>query len=151
MTKGRLKNSVFYLFLFILFLSCASFGSLPAQDRVCLKGRCFKVEFAQTEEDRRRGLQFRQSLDNDSGMLFVFPVSETHLFWMKNTLIPLDMIWIDKERKVVAVESRALPCSNDPCPTYGKEVNSLYVLEVSAGLVEKLKIRPGDRAVFRLR
>lgn len=149
-TGSFINKSAAAAFLLIIFLSCASFDSLPSQDQVCLKGKCFNVELAQNEVDRRRGLQFRQSLDVGSGMLFIFPTEDTHLFWMKDTLISLDMIWVNKDRKVVDVASRALPCPKDPCPTYGSETDSIYVLEINAGLIEKLKIHLGDQVIFKI-
>lgn len=76
----------------------------------CLNGYCFKLEIAKTVIERAKGLMFREKLDENKGMLFIFPTVEKHGFWMKNTLIPLDIIWIDESNKVVYIKKNVLPC-----------------------------------------
>jgi uncharacterized membrane protein (UPF0127 family) len=73
----------------------------------------------------------RTSLSSQSGMLFIFDHEAIYPFWMKNTLIPLDMIWLDKNKNVVDVIT-AQPCSEDPCQIYTPKKESLYVLELNA-------------------
>ncbi len=118
--------------------------------QVCFKDKCVKVEVAQKEEELHRGLQFRKSLDPNSGMLFVFQKSWPYAFWMKDTLIPLDMVWMDYSRRVVHIEQNVPPCTADPCPNYPPQHEALYVLEVNAGYVAKLGLQSGDTAEFRL-
>jgi uncharacterized membrane protein (UPF0127 family) len=89
-----------------------------------------RVELARSEPERERGLMFRQSLDGGRGMLFLFDRSERLKFWMKNTYIPLDMIFIDEQRQVVFVEENAEPLTLDP---RGPDRESRYVLEVPGG------------------
>jgi uncharacterized membrane protein (UPF0127 family) len=120
------------------------------QDQVCFPRKCFNVEVVQKEEELRRGLQFRKSLDRGSGMLFIFKESWPYAFWMKDTLIPLDMIWMDDTRKVVHVEHNVPPCTMDPCPSYPPKQAALYVLEINAGYAEKFGLQIGDIAEFRL-
>ncbi|MBI5149637.1 MAG: DUF192 domain-containing protein [Candidatus Omnitrophica bacterium] len=104
----------------------------------------------QKEEELHRGLQFRRSLDPGSGMLFVFQKSEPYTFWMKDTLIPLDMIWIDSGRRIVHVEHNVPPCVADPCPRYPPGHEALYVLEINAGYAVRLGLQLGETAEFRL-
>ena len=80
---------------------------------------------------------YRDSLPRQSGMLFVFESEHKHGFWMKNTLIPLDMIWINRDSRIVDIKT-ATPCVSDPCPTYQPIADSLYVLEINAGLSQLL-------------
>jgi hypothetical protein len=74
---------------------------------------------------------YRESLAENNGMLFIFPTpADSHYFWMKNTIIPLDMIWIDDQFKVVRVLT-ATPCTADPCSIYNPDAVSTYVLEIN--------------------
>jgi len=83
-------------------------------------------------------------------MLFVFPQSRQQSFWMKDTLIPLDMIWLDYKRRIIYIERDVPPCQSDPCPTYRPSTEAMYVLEVNAGLAEAQRIQEGDVAWFDL-
>ncbi len=96
-------------------------------------GRKIRAEVARTPEELSRGLMFRSHLPDDHGMLFIFDRSEPHLIWMKNTPIPLDIIWMDDQRKIIHIEIRVPPCRADPCPIYGPSQGSRYVLEVNGG------------------
>ena len=131
----------------ILFLSgCLSPAvaeSPEASSKVCLGDKCVSVEIADSENERERGLMFRTELPPNRGMLFVFEEENAHTFWMKNTLIPLDAIWVNAEKKIVDIQTM-LPCEKDPCVIYAPRGNALYVLEVNAGVVEKNNIAIGD-------
>jgi uncharacterized protein len=106
----------------------------------------FRVELARTDAERNRGLMFRESMGDDQGMLFVFDREFTHTFWMKNTLIPLDMLFINKERRIVGIVQNA-----EPQTETGRSVGtpSLYVLEINGGLSGKLGIRAGHVVEFQ--
>ncbi len=104
-----------------------------------------KVEVAQTDEDRERGLMFRRNLPPDHGMVFVFQTTTEHGFWMHNTLLSLDMIFIGDDRKVVGVVERAEP-HTDTVRTVHKP--SRYVVEVSGGEAAAHAVGPGTPAVF---
>ena len=106
----------------------------------------FRVELALTPEEQNRGLMFRQSLGADEGMLFVFDRQSIHTFWMKNTLIPLDMLFIDKDRRIVGIVENA-----EPQTETGRSVGlpSQYVLEIGGGLSGKLGIRAGHVVEFQ--
>jgi uncharacterized membrane protein (UPF0127 family) len=77
-------------------------------------------------------------------MLFVFPHSGPQAFWMKNTLIPLDILYFDTNRRLVSMQLDVPPCRADPCPTYPSEAPALYVLELSAGSAQRMGVRRGD-------
>jgi hypothetical protein len=100
----------------------------------------FKVEIASSPIKRTRGLMWRQNLPVDHGMLFVSSSAEIQSFWMKNTLIPLDIIFIDADGKIVDIKRNFLPCKNDPCESYSSVRPAKYVLEINAGQAEKIKI-----------
>ena len=104
-----------------------------------------KVEIAADEASRTRGLMFRRSLEPDHGMLFVFPVTEEHVFWMHNTPLALDMIFLDEGRTVVGVVANAAPQTDTP-RTAGKP--SRYVVEVAAGEAAAHAVGPGTRGAF---
>jgi len=103
------------------------------------------VELARNEDERRRGLMYRRSLAGGSGMLFVFPESGPHQFWMHNTYIPLDMVFLDADKKVVFVEERAEPMTDTP---RGPSAPTLYVVEVPGGWARSHGIEPGVTARF---
>jgi hypothetical protein len=94
---------------------------------------------------------YREKLDANAGMLFIFEQEGSYGFWMKNTLIPLDIIWLDKTKKVVYIKKNALPCSGDPCPVFQPQHNAFYVLEVNAGIVDEIGLAEGDYLTFHYR
>jgi uncharacterized protein len=100
----------------------------------------FNIELAQTPEERSRGLMFRDHLASRAGMLFVFEQPQRVAFWMKNTLIPLDMIFVDKTGTVTRVHQGAIPGDETPIPG-GDQVYS--VLEINAGLAARYGISNG--------
>lgn len=112
-------------------------------NRVCFSDKCVNVEVVDTPAEREIGLMFRKSLGEDEGMLFIFENSGNYPFWMKNTLIPLDMIWINSDFKIVEIQT-AVPCTQEPCGVYGGKELAKYVVEVNAGFAEKNWIKVGD-------
>ncbi len=106
--------------------------------------RQFHVELAATEEARRKGLMYRQDLANDAGMLFIFPDSGRHGFWMRNTLIPLDMLFIAGDGRIVYVHHNAQPQSLTSIRP-GKDARA--VLEINGGLSRRLGIAIGDQVL----
>ena len=109
-----------------------------------LKGQRFSVELAETSEQQALGLMFRDSLPDDHGMLFVFPVESRRSFWMKNTRIPLDILYFDSELALVSLVADARPCRSARCPNYPSEGPARYVLELNSGKAAELGVRPGD-------
>lgn len=106
-----------------------------------------ELEIADTPQKRQEGLMFRQSLAKNSGMLFVFDMDVADPFWMKNTLLPLDIIFIDVQGRVVD-HAAMEPCKEDPCPRYRSRVPYRYALEVNQGFVREKKIKIGDTITF---
>jgi uncharacterized protein len=114
-------------------------------------GAEIRAELAVTPEDQMRGLMFRDALPPNGGMLFMFPETSERGFWMYQTRIPLDIIWLDEDRRVVEISAYTPPCA-DPdarnCPTYGGQVGSRYVLELAAGDADAHGIEVGDQIRF---
>lgn len=132
---------VFFILGMIVLSGCLSADS-PSKPRVCFGERCVLVEVARTPEERSRGLMQRESLPLTSGMLFVFEEENVYGFWMKNTLIPLDAIWLDGNGGVVDVITM-YPCQKDPCKVYTPAGSALMVLEINAGLAKQWNIVRG--------
>jgi uncharacterized protein len=105
----------------------------------------FHVEIAATPEKREVGLMYRRELPPDRGMLFIFPAEKVNSFWMKNTPIALDMIFISRERKIVGIVHETVPFSLD-----GRSVSgpSQYVLEINGGLSRRYGFKAGDVVKF---
>jgi uncharacterized membrane protein (UPF0127 family) len=113
-------------------------------------GKSVTAELAVSDEERGRGLMFREKILPDQGMLFVFEVEDRHSFWMKNTLIPLDMLWLDSGKRVIHIEADVPPCKEDPCPSYGPRTPARYVLELKAGGAAANGIKVNDQLQFVL-
>ena len=108
-------------------------------------GHVVAVEIANDDDTRAQGLMFRDRVKPGTGMLFLFPTTEIYAFWMKNTIIPLDMIWIAEDGTVVDVKSGVPPCQADPCPSYTPAEKARYVLEVGSGVAKQQALVPGAR------
>ena len=111
-------------------------------------GFSVNVELATDAETRAQGLMYRDRLAENAGMLFFFPQPDVNSFWMKNTLIPLDIIWIDEARKIVHVKQEVPPCRSDPCPSYDPGVAAKYVLELGGGVARKHRVVEGETLRF---
>jgi uncharacterized membrane protein (UPF0127 family) len=105
----------------------------------------FTVEIADTPSKREMGLQYRHDLAADRGMIFLFPAESQQSFWMKNTPLPLDMIFINRERKIVGIVEQTVPFSLDPRSVGAP---SQYVLEINGGLAKRHGIKAGDAVRF---
>jgi len=109
-------------------------------------GRRFSVEVADTEDLRERGLMFRREMAPDQGMLFIHDDAGPIAYWMKNTYIPLDILYFDERKKLVSAQLNVPPCGEqEQCPIYPSAGPAKYVLEINAGLAEQLKLKPGDQ------
>ena len=127
------------LVLMSMLSGCASAGSW-----VELGGQRYHVEVADDDAERARGLMFRDELASGSGMIFVHDREEPQAYWMKNTKIPLDILYFDNARKLVAQQRDVPPCSaGDACPPYPSNAPARYVLELNAGEAAKLKLENG--------
>lgn len=115
------KKFILLLLLFIIGCSTAP--------QVCIN-KCYNVDLAKTQEERSQGLMNVDNLADNEGMLFIFSKEGNYPFWMKDTLISLDIIWINKDNKVVYVKENAKPC-NKTCPPINPNKQAKYVLEVN--------------------
>jgi len=113
-------------------------------------GTVLQVEVMVKDEDRAMGLMFRPSLPRDHGMLFIFERPDFHGIWMKNCKFPIDILWLDEERKVVHVAESVPPCKADPCPVYNPLRRAAYVVELNAGQARKEKAILGSTVAFTL-
>jgi uncharacterized protein len=116
---------------------------------VCAKDACFNVELAKTGAEQSKGLMNRENMAQDVGMLFVFNDVGTYSFWMKNTLISLDMIWVDENYKIVDIYENAKPCGNEKCLPIIPIKKSKYVLEINGGLSKINNIKIDDLLEFK--
>ena len=110
---------------------------------VTINNKKFNVELAQTEAEREKGLMHRNSLDINSGMLFVYNTADIRTFWMKDTLIPLDIIFINNN-KIVEITTLD-PATPSYTPQYTSPKKSKYVLELNAGAAEQNGFKVGDK------
>lgn len=107
----------------------------------------FEVEIADNPKERAEGLMFREELGDNQGMLFIFPQESNHSFWMKNTYISLDIIFADKDKKIVGIIENTEPESTKSL-TIGRP--SQYILEIEGGGAKKYGIEIGDKLEFKL-
>jgi len=167
-TIGEMKKFALYfclsvLFFLIIFFSLAYFkkNQIREEERNFypqvsfyndqgIKIASFKVEISSTSAQHKKGLMYRENLPKDEGMLFIFKQEQPLSFWMKNTLIYLDIIYISKDKKVVSVSVNTPPCKKDPCSGYPSKGNAMYVLEINGGLTEKFGIEKGTAVEFNL-
>lgn len=113
-------------------------------NQVCIKNHCFLVEIARSQQERSQGLMNKDYLAESRGMLFIFDKEDIYSFWMKNVLIPLDIVWINQDKEVVYVYKNAQPCTEE-CESIKPDKKARYVLEVNAGQAD---FKVGDRASF---
>ena len=113
-------------------------------------GTVLQVEVMVKDEDRAMGLMFRPSLAKDRGMLFIFERSDFHGIWMKNCKFPIDIVWLDEERKVAHVAESVPPCKAEPCPVYTPLRRAAYVVELNAGVARREKAVLGSTFGFVL-
>ena len=119
-------------------------GALVCKDKICVA-----VEVVSSLEDMKRGLQGREGLKPNHGMLFNFDYEDYQRFWMKDMKFSIDIIWIDSQKKIVTIAPSKAACTQDPCEVYSSTLKAKYVLEVPAGFTKKHKFRQGDQLVFQ--
>ncbi|MBT8284414.1 MAG: DUF192 domain-containing protein [Flavobacteriaceae bacterium] len=103
------------------------------------------IEIAESDYETQTGLMYRESMEQNQGMLFIFPEEAYHSFYMKNTRFPLDIIYIDKDLMVTSIVTNAQPMNETGLPS---ENPIMYVLEVNAGLTDRWQLENGDKIVF---
>ena len=131
-------------FLLLAIAGGASAAPKASGPAVTLHGHRFVTEFATDDASRERGLMMRSELAADHSMLFVFPDNQPRWFWMKNTLVPLDILYFGADRKLASMQLDVPPCTADPCPSYPSDAPARYVLELPAGTARRIGVQTGD-------
>jgi len=151
-SRSKVRSKVPFVLLAVVAIACTKpnppahppVASTSNAPRVVFPdGFAINVEIAADDDTRQQGLMFRDRMAEDRGMLFFFMSQGEYAFWMKNTLIPLDMIWIDAQHKVVHVAHDVQPCKADPCPSVPPNAPATYVLETAAGVAAKHRVGVG--------
>lgn len=132
----------------LMLISCVACSA--GEPSVELAGKTFSVEIADTSEKQALGLMFRDSMPADEGMIFIFPNEAPRSFWMKNTRIPLDIMYFDKNLKLVSISADTPPCRVSRCPSYPSVAPAQYVLELNAGMAARLGVGVGDTLTLDL-
>lgn len=131
--------------LLITLAGCASTGGHWVE----VGGQRYEVEIADNDASRAQGLMFRDKMADGHGMLFIHDYEEPQAYWMKNTRIPLDILYFDTGRRLVTQQRDVPPCSaGDACPIYPSNAPARYVLELNAGQAAKLKLQDGSEIRF---
>lgn len=124
----------------LLFTGCGS----KERKKVYFKDTSFIVEVARTKQEQERGLMFRKYLPLNSGMFFIYESEDIRPFYMKNMYIPLDIIWMNKNKQVVFMKKNAKPANGDYYETIRPTEASMYVIELNAGTIDKIGLKTGD-------
>lgn len=141
------RNPAFFA-IFAFALGCSGCASASGP-WVSLGGQRYSVEVADNEAERARGLMFRDELPAGHGMLFIHEEEAPLAYWMKNTRIPLDILFFDHARHLVSQQRNVPPCDlGDACPPYPSDAPAIYVLELNAGEAERLKLQDGATIEF---
>jgi len=163
-----IKNKMIWILILIVVLALVFFvwqnSSFRLKKEVnykntkaCISNNCFDTEIAENNFQREKGLMFRENLDQDKAMLFVFEKEANYPFWMKNTKINLDIIWIGQDKKIKYISQFTQPCLPAGrlvqlffCPQINPQTNAKYVLEINGGLCQKFDIKVGDSVDIEL-
>ena len=141
------NKKVIFLLIFLVILTSCSKQNVVLIDNDA-GNIIVNVEIADDAEERALGLMFREFLDDKNGMFFVFDDEDYHSFWMKNTLIPLDMIFISEDFKIVDI-IYAEPCREDSCESYKPIKPAKYVLEVNGNFTIKNDVKIGNKIIIQ--
>jgi uncharacterized membrane protein (UPF0127 family) len=151
MSISRFSSFIVHRSAFLLLLSASACSATPTvtpiafdSTPVTIKDKPFTLEIADTDAKRERGLMFRESMPADHGMIFVFETADKYAFWMKNTDIPLDIVFLDEKGKVIDFHTMK-PHDETPCPPKSP---ALFAIELNAGTVKKLNLAEGDLIVL---
>jgi len=117
-------------------------GSLTFTDSLNNPITTIDIEIADNDDDRQNGLMYRKSMETNQGMLFIFPLQEMQSFWMRNTLLPLDMIFVNADKKIITIHKNTKILSDQ---SYASTEPAQYVVEVCAGFSDKYSLKPGDK------
>src|SRR3989344_4796204 len=117
-------------------------------NKACFNSKCIELEVMRTLEEKQNGLMFRESLDYNKGLLFLYEEEGERNFWMKNVKFPIDIIFLDKDDKIIHIETNVPSCLEDPCPIYSPNRKALNVIEVNSGFTIENNINVGDMVGF---
>jgi uncharacterized protein len=106
------------------------------------------IEVADEESEKKQGLMYRKSLDYNKGMIFIYEQENILNFWMKNTLIPLDIIFLDSNKSIISITKNMNPCKEDPCKIYSSKMPARYAIETNSGYVENNNIQTNQKVKF---
>lgn len=138
-------NTVVVRILLIVVLLVPVAACRAGEPWVEVGGKRYRVEIADDDGERARGLMFREELADDAGMLFVWSSPAPRAFWMRNTRIPLDILYIGPDLKIVGWSLNTPPCRTRNCPSYPSGAPAQYVLEVNGGEMESRGVGLGDK------
>jgi uncharacterized membrane protein (UPF0127 family) len=147
--KSKFLKIYIYFVICLLLIPSIIFGIIFIRrdiKHVCFSDTCFSVELAKTSAEQEKGLMGRTDLTVNKGMLFIFNSEDKYSFWMKDTKIELDIIWLDARGKVIKIQ-QAEPCKSSDCPNYTPDENAKYVLEINHGAASDV-IKLGSVAKF---
>lgn len=147
---NRLRVRTTSLYVVLAVAIAATAGCAAAEPEVVLEDHRFTVEIADEPEEHAQGLMFRDSMPADHGMLFIFPRSSPRSFWMKNTRIPLDILYFDAQRRLVKAHHNVPPCRSRRCPSYSSKWPAKYVLELNGGTAERIGVDDESRLIMHL-
>lgn len=143
--ERHVRRALIHMALALPLAACAS----DSNHWVELGGKRYTVEVADSDEERARGLMFRDSMPAERGMLFIHDVEEPQAYWMKNTRIPLDILYFDNARRLVSQQRDVPACTlGDGCPPYPSDAPARYVLELNAGQAEAMGLKNGTILKF---
>ncbi|MEW5806629.1 MAG: DUF192 domain-containing protein [Acidobacteriota bacterium] len=150
---GYLSFILLILSILPIAVSSSDSDSKPQENRRAIvifnDGKEINAEVADNAESRKLGLMFREKLGESEGMLFIFEKNDFHSIWMKNCKIPLDIIWIGNDQKIVHIQHNVQPCpAGEDCPSIFPFKRSRYVLEVNAGTALRSSLKPGDKVIL---
>jgi len=151
--EGLLKKNEFVLIVLLLLFMRTSSASSSSEIFIKVffpNGLTLTAELAITDVERALGLMFRDTIEWDQAMLFLFEKEDFHSFWMKNVKFPLDFIWLDKDKRIVHIETGVPPCKEVDCPSYSPRYPAMYFLEAKSGCVRKNQLKLYDKIDFVL-
>ena len=127
-----------------------SIDDLTAREVTLPGGQVIETQVMIDQKDQARGMMFRESLAPDHGMLFLHKAMGTYAYWMYQVKIPLDIVWMDEQRRIVEIAADTPPCltAAHDCPTYGGHKSAKYVLELAGGMAKKYGLREGQYVGF---
>jgi len=137
-----------YIVLCLLVITASGQGGCSQKPQACAGSVCVDVEVAQSPEAMARGLSGRESLGAGQGMLFAFDTDGIYGFWMKDMKLDLDILWLDRDGRIVYMQENLLPCTPQACPIYKPARSARYVLEVNAGFAASHGIKLGSSVHF---